>query len=457
MPLGSIYITVSQLHPIAHSPILINVRVIVATDVCRDLVLYDVPKHNPFRELIPLTHQHPILLQVIIANSALHMSNVCQRSLVSDTTPVSFRQRTSLLVSPCSSSSTMKNLESYNDALAAKQRALYLLKSALSSIYSVGIDVTLAVVLLFIELELIDSGRDSWRYHINGARTIIDTLCRSNTSTQTAMTPLRSFLISNCLVYAGLLHSTYPLGHADLTNTRFDILGSTLASSIGLAPSDTFSTSSLSLLQDAEGNHCSSFPASLLQLIRNGARLSHSNSPFSATALHLLHTAQSFDPLTWATDLQQRSPVTDLLQRTHVASAHRAAVCIYLSRVLLSMNPTLQLGQKLETLVEEIVTHSSPIHPSDALFTATTWPAFIAGAETNDPTKQEWVTRRFQELWEVEPWGLIRGALGVLERIWAGRRSEVMDDGEGALVEGKEVDGDWIGLLRDGGVDWLIL
>ncbi|KAI9742851.1 MAG: hypothetical protein M1818_003580 [Claussenomyces sp. TS43310] len=393
-----------------------------ASDVCGDFVLYDMPKHNPFRELIPLTHQHPVLLHIIIANSALHMSNACQKSFALDAAGFPLRHRTSLPGSPCSSSSAMQQLEYHNDALAAKQRALHLLKTALTSISSADIDVTLAVVLLFIEFELIDSGRDNWRYHINGARSIIATL--------------------------------------------FDILGSTFACSIGLVPRDTFSTGALSLLQDAEGNHCSSFPTILLQLMRSGAQLSQPNHPssplYSATgskqqqALLLLYAAQSFDPLAWAINLQPRSPATDLLHRTHVASAHRAAVCIYLSRVLLSLYPTTPLSHELESLVADIITHLSFIRPSDALFTATTWPAFIAGAETNDGTRQEWVARRFQELWEVEPWGLIRGALGVLERIWMGR-SGVVVNGEGTPLRGKKGDGDWIGDLRGRGVDWLIL
>ena len=206
---GNICFTVSCLGLLAQSLIPINVLIIVATDVCRDLVLYDIPKHNLFRELIPLAHQHPALLQIIIANSALHMSNACQKSLVLDTTAFFLRHPTSLLGSPCSSSSAIQQPESYNDALAAKQRALHLLKSALTSIASVDIDVILAVVLLFIEFELIDSGRDNWRYHLNGARTIIERLCGSNISTQIAMSPLRSCLISNCLVYVGQLDSKY--------------------------------------------------------------------------------------------------------------------------------------------------------------------------------------------------------------------------------------------------------
>lgn len=198
-----------------------------------------------------------------------------------------------------------------------------------------------------------------------------------------------------------------------LIHTRFDILGSTLARPSGLEPSVSFSTGALSLLQDAEGNHCSSFPTILLQLIRAGAQLSqpnHQSSPLHSStgsnqpqALLLLSAAQSFDPFAWATTLQPRSPATDLLHRTHIASAHRAAVRIYLSRVLLSLYPTTQLSHNSKSMVADTLTHLSFICLSDALFTATPWPAFIAGAETNDGASQEWVARRFQELWEVEP------------------------------------------------------
>ena len=70
---------------------------------------------------------------------------------------------------------------------------------------SADIDVTLALVLLFVEFELIDSGKDNWRWHINGARKIIDTLGTSNRSAHTAISSLRSCLISKCFVYVGVL------------------------------------------------------------------------------------------------------------------------------------------------------------------------------------------------------------------------------------------------------------
>ncbi|KAK6193943.1 hypothetical protein LQW54_011943 [Pestalotiopsis sp. IQ-011] len=167
--------------------------------------------------------------------------------------------------------------------------------------------------------------------------------------------------------------------------------------------------------------------------------------------LGLIHAAQSFDPLAWAAKLGPNSPAPDLVHRANVASAHRAAVCIYLSRVASPRDHTAQLPIDLEHLVAEIIGNISTIKTNDALFTATTWPAFIAGAETGDQARQEWLTRHFQELWKVEPWGLIKGALGVLGRIWE-KRKKVH---ESAVA--RDQDDDWVGDLRESGVDWLII
>ena len=390
------------------------------------------------------------------------MSNTCQKLLLVNTSASVLHHCKSLPDPACSRPSALQPPRCYYDALVAKQQAIHLLRSALTSLVTTEIDVILAVVLLFIEYELIDTGRDIWRYHINGARTIIERLCGSEFWTQADMSPLRRCLISNCLVY--IAPFDYPLfSHTDLSCTSFDTVGSALICSTGLVPSATFSTGAQSLLQDEEGNHCSSFPTKLLELLRTGAQLSLPNHPsYSSSsakqeeALYLLSTAISFDPLTWATKLQPHSPTTDLKYRRHVASAHRAAVCIYLSRVLKSFAPTTQLPHNLEAFVADVIRNLSVIRPSNPLFKATTWPAFIAGAETHDPESQKWVAVRFQELWDVEPWGLLRGASEVVDRIWASRWKQVLYE-EGNFSEEPKEESNWISDLRGSGVDWLIL
>ena len=66
------------------------------------------------------------------------------------------------------------------------------------------------------------------------------------------------------------------------------------------------------------------------------------------------------------------------------------------------------------------------------------------------------MTIRFQELWEVEPWGLLKGAVTLLEKIWSAREKEVVQEEESLRKELHDKR-DWIGDLRGSGVDWLIL
>lgn len=37
---------------------------------------YDIPSLNPFRDLIPLTREHAVLLHIAIANGASHLANL---------------------------------------------------------------------------------------------------------------------------------------------------------------------------------------------------------------------------------------------------------------------------------------------------------------------------------------------------------------------------------------------
>jgi hypothetical protein len=120
------------------------------------------------------------------------------------------------------------------------------------------------------------------------------------------------------------------------------------------------------------------------------------------------------------------------------------------------MWPITVLPDDLQILAAEIITHLSHLHPGDALFTATAWPAFIAGLETCDATNRAWVERRFQELWKVEPWGLTREALGALWTIWAGRKKEALLTSSDDEFFKSEENWNWIKRLRSLGADWLI-
>jgi hypothetical protein len=158
--------------------------------VCKNFVLYDTTQRNPFRDLIPLTRQHPILLQIIVANSAMHMFKSSRRHLKSNDqgSEESLRCR------------NLEGFRPYLDALTAKHRALSMLKNALMDKTTTDSDVILTVMILFVELELLDSGRNNWKHHIEGARTIIANLFKAQLPEKLSVNLLRSCLISNWIV-----------------------------------------------------------------------------------------------------------------------------------------------------------------------------------------------------------------------------------------------------------------
>lgn len=176
------------------------IHFIVNHNVCKDLVIYDSPKQNPFRDLILLTTQHAVLLNIIIANSALNMSNASQRSAVGSFSLGLQPRPTTRTILQLRSSSTSQSFSWYQDALIAKQRALRFLNSVLNNVNSTSIDVALGSVLLFTEFELADFGTKDWRLHVHGARALINYVKETYKLHYSNMSSLRRCLISNCLV-----------------------------------------------------------------------------------------------------------------------------------------------------------------------------------------------------------------------------------------------------------------
>jgi hypothetical protein len=218
-----------------------------------------------------------------------------------------------------------------------------------------------------------------------------------------------------------------------------------------------------SLVRDAEGCHCSSFPSVLLQLIQAGTRPSQVDQSTTIELRQnelfvLVCTAKSFDAGAWARKIQPLSPTADIEQRTMVVRAHKAAVIIYLSRLLFSSFPTVKPSCDFEALVTEALDNIPGIDINSPLFTATTWPTSIAGAETCAIAKQQWVGRRFTERWTVKLWGLLKGALKTIQTIWdlkdGGTKNKRITPSSKCDIA---TDGHWVSYLRETGVDWLVL
>ncbi|KAK4565597.1 hypothetical protein LTR86_004214 [Recurvomyces mirabilis] len=248
----------------------------------------------------------------------------------------------------------------------------------------------------------------------------------------------------------------------------FDVVGTTLSPSAPatIEDSNIHEKQWLSLLKDAEGNHCSSLPAVILHVLHRGAlvrqRVARLDSSSAATTVQqdeascLLQIARSFDARQWATDVQSRSPAADLQARFDVASAHRGAVCIYISRICLQLGLLREVVSPLEDLVTEVIAHLSNISTESPLFVATTWPSFIAGAETNDSAKHVWIRERFQQIQAREPWGVIGNAAGLLEKIWQKRSVGLRQTAQETSASVYPYN-DWLDLVSEDANEWLIL
>ncbi|KAF2182101.1 hypothetical protein K469DRAFT_587513 [Zopfia rhizophila CBS 207.26] len=407
-----------------------------ATQLCGDMVIYDGPGHNPIRDLIPATSAHPLLLQVMIANSAFHVHNL-SRELIDAS--IYQANRTPCLMAYYRSVSRFGGpfKSSYRDALIAKQRSLSLLSQTVTLVDGTNFDVVLVSILLLINYDLIESGKDSWKVHMEGARKLISLVGNSSFQPQN-MSRLRTCLLSDMLV--------------------FFILGSTL----------TFSSITKKLLPDsidleailkyAETNNYLSCPDPLLRIMLMSFELPDTGgkdceddiSIIQDQVKVLLEAALAFDPEKWAVTFQPASPFEDLEKRTRIASAHRSAACLYIARVLPGTSPLISPTSdsaviSLPGLANDILHHLSYLNPSDKVFKSIGWPIFLAGAESDIPAQQKWIMEKLDSLWNEMFWGYILNVKEVLKLIWKCKER---------TTEGEEVC--WVDEVKRMGTELLI-
>lgn len=176
----------------------------------------------------------------------------------------------------------------------------------------------------------------------------------------------------------------------------------------------------------------------------------------------ILRTVRSFDPFEWALSVQSLSPCQDLDQRTWIASAYQAAICLYAMRVLPSRhhhqpsefsetdpepeNSGLEADsdedQEREHLVSTIATQLSKLDPDSGLFKSSIWPSFIAGAEAKRPEHRRWAWMHLAAVSKVLPYKTSTYGMDVLAMIWRGDEQRHPGGGRG-----------WMEMTRSLGAD----
>jgi hypothetical protein len=379
-----------------------------ATRLCDVMVVYDMPGQNPIRDLIPAVSAYPSLLHVMVANSAFHVYNI-SRNPMGQSMYQADNTSSGTVGLPVTSYAGGPLKSSYRDALVAKQQALSLLAQGIATVDESNIDFVLVTILLFVNYALVESGRDKWRVHMDGAWRLIR-LLGEPPYLQKPMSRLRLTILSDFLVFY-ILGSTF----------SFTAMPSFIPDTIDLDP----------ILRYAETNNYLSCPGPLLRIMLESFALPTQGISCTEEVYNniqeqiggLLHRALDFDPMAWSNDFEPASPYEDINQRIRIAAAHRSAVCIYLARVLPSTNPLIDpsSGTALVNLVElanDVVHQISHLKPGDALFKSICWPLFLAGAESRDPAQREWIMNTLDELYSTMFWGYLHTSKRVLEAIW---------------------------------------
>lgn len=139
-----------------------------------------------------MTQKHPLLLQILIATSAIHWSNI-------------FRPITDIPTGLTNPGGYLAQLRSRDlvsrqaliDALTAKQKAMGHLREVLDTLDPAGSEVALAAMHFFIKFDLIDlhnRQESGWKAHLEGAASIMALL------TPETMTPASSRLLRDTVI-----------------------------------------------------------------------------------------------------------------------------------------------------------------------------------------------------------------------------------------------------------------
>ncbi|GAB1321080.1 hypothetical protein MFIFM68171_11290 [Madurella fahalii] len=351
-----------------------------ATAVCRDLVSVDQHDRNPFRTVIPLAGSFDFLEAIIVATGAMHLAALH-----------GYQDR--------------PGMAELVDALVAKDKAIRLLRSAVDSVGPANHAMVLAATVFFINLDLIDSGKGEWPTHIEAASALMSTLHSQNLALGPSLMSLVDAIVADCLTYR--------------------VLGSVISGVVPGTWAQHDLTDLLSILKRAEpySYHCC--PPKILQITMSASHLCSSDVADITRvelALSLLHQARSLDVIEWVYSIRGLSAQDDLDARISLASAHRAAACLY---ILLAV-PEIPIDPSSpDVLVREVLGHLASVPIDHVLLKGTVWPTFVAGAQTDDPQQREWCIDRMQAVWArnpwICPWGYVRTAIQMLQDLWEAR------------------------------------
>ncbi|BCR84807.1 Zn(II)2Cys6 transcription factor [Aspergillus chevalieri] len=447
-----------------------------------DLVLYSNTQ-NPYRDLISLVGESPLLANALSATGALHYALLADGDF--SPMPWSTGEPTAngTLLTPkeverevTSSMSRRPSSKVYEHFLGLKQRALRQLSQDICDPVKRNDDKTAAAIMVLALMDAIESGDEAWKYHLEGAKNLLNSRQHGfdASRSQEILGWLDTLTVDGCLI--------------------IELMGSTLARPGVLSKpfySPSMGPTALRRLEKTSWVGC---PAYLLEVIFFvHARFCHADTTtheqqdqeqqptmlFSSSFLPsnskplqspqaLLKHIQAFDPIAWAIDLQSYLYLPDLTMRIALATTYKAAVYLYTSRVLSrprtgsSFPPTntdewFGLPHDHTAVAHILIDQLAVIPPQDPHFKCLIWPTFIAGAECRDPSHRPFILDRLSALYYAIATVNVRNAAWVLSLMW---RKQDLRREQASASDGDDYDNDdfdWIQELDESRIDWLFI
>ncbi|PLB38503.1 putative C6 finger domain protein Acr-2 [Aspergillus candidus] len=456
-------------------------------NVANNLTLYtDV--QNPFLELTPLIGGSPGLTYALTATGALHYAIMAHDdgSLMpwsADGTNLTGSWLSVQEVEDAAMSSMARRPSSkaYEQFLGLKQRALQQLSRDIEDPVLRNDTRTLITIVVFALMDAIESGGGAWKYHLEGAKRLLQTRQQDNNRNQAQgiIEWLDTSAIDGCLI--------------------IQLMGSTLARP-GSLSKPFYSTTDMSaaVLKRLEETTWVGCPAYLLEVIfivhawcsePNAGPTSRPKMIFPSAFLAknadplespraFLHHIQAFDPAAWAETMQSYVFLPDLTMRLALATIYRASVYLYASRVLcrsrdgpmLSLASGLGIPSDHSDVANLLIRQITLIPVADPHFKCLIWPTFIAGAECRDPSLRPFLMEKLSALYYDITSINVRNAAWVLSLMWRKRDQKRMEKASrrwefpsSQLTHDMNDDNDddddfdWIQELDESRIDWLFI
>lgn len=173
--------------------------------MANDFVVYSQSK-NPWRDIISLVGDSPLLAHGLCAMGALHYSLMSD----SDSSPMPWSSNNLLtsgsplspedietIVSPAGN--RRPSSRAFQHFLEFKQRTLHQLSKDLSNPVMQKDDRTLAAIVVLALVDIFESGSGAWSYHIEGAKKLLRDRPENNFG-QGILDGLETFAIDGCLM-----------------------------------------------------------------------------------------------------------------------------------------------------------------------------------------------------------------------------------------------------------------